>query len=495
MRTSDRPYVLALDCGTTGNRAIVFDRHQRVLAQSYREFTQYYPRPGWVEHDPEEIWRSVCRVLKDVMTKVSVRKIRAMGITNQRETLVVWNRRTGRPLHRAIVWQCRRSSAICEDMKREGWEKDIHRKTGLFLDPYFSATKILWLSRRYPAILRGMRKGEVVCGTIDSWVLWKLSGGSFSTDPTNASRTMLYNIRRGGWDKELLKLFHVPALALAELVPSSAERGRTVKRFLGDAIPITGVAGDQQASAFAQGLSEGAIVKNTYGTGLFIVAETGSRPRFSEKLVTTVAATDRSRLQYALEGSIFIGGAAIQWLRDGLGVIKNAAESERIARRLGSNEGVYFVPALQGLGCPHWDPHARGMIIGLTRQTRGDHLIRAGLEAIAYETRDCVDLLQKEMGRRIKRIRVDGGAVRNNFLMQFQADIIGCEVERPRLTETTALGAAGLAGIAAGLWKDQRDFLKARRIDRVFRPRMKRSVREAYYSEWRRALQRSMRWT
>jgi len=494
MRQS-HPTILALDCGTTGNRAIVFDRKQRIVASQYREFTQHYPKPGWVEHDPEEIWATALRVLRSVVRKVSLAQLRSIGITNQRETIVLWDRKTGKALCPAIVWQDRRTSGLCQALKRKGREPFIHRRTGLFLDPYFSATKIQWLSQHHRPVREGLRKGRVLCGTIDAWVIWKLTGGtSFSTDPTNASRTLLYNIHQGRWDKELCRLFGVPIKSLPDVLPSSGERARTLKKWLGVSLPIAGVAGDQQSAAFAQGCSPKGVVKNTYGTGLFIVADTGRQLKTSKRLVTTVAASENKTLNYALEGSIFIGGAAIQWLRDALKILSSASQSETLARSLSTNEGVYFVPALAGLGCPHWDAHARGVIVGLTRQTRKEHLVRAALEAMAYQTRDVLDLIKKETRFSLKRLRVDGGAVNNDFLMQFQADMLGCEVERPVIHETTALGAAALAGIATGVWKNQTEFLKHRKVDRVFKPRMHRKEREAYYTSWKKALDRAKHW-
>ena len=493
--SSKGPYVLALDCGTTGNRAIVFDSHQRIRATSYREFTQYYPRPGWVEHDPEEIWRTVLRVARQALSQVATSRVQGIGITNQRETVVLWNKKTGKPVCPAVVWQDRRTGSVCEALKKKGLEKKVHEKTGLFLDPYFSATKIQWLLHHHKQIKKGLHNGTILCGTIDTWIIWKLSGGRcFSTDPTNASRTLLYNIKRHAWDDSLLKLFDVPRKALAEVRPSSGFHGMTLKKWFGKEIPIAGVAGDQQAAAFAQGCSPQGIVKNTYGTGLFVVADTGRHLKISERLVTTVAACEGTETRYALEGSIFIGGAAIQWLRDGLKILKNASFSEKMARSLDSNDHVYFVPGLAGLGCPHWDPKARGTLVGLTRQTRREHLVRAALEAMAYQTRDVLDLVKKEMRFPVKRLRVDGGAVKNDFLMQFQADILGCEVERPVVHETTALGAAALAGLATGVWQSQKDFLKKRKIDKIFKPRMKPKMREAYYADWKRAVARSLDW-
>lgn len=490
-----RDAVLAVDCGTTGNRAIVFDVRQRVLASEYREFTQHYPKAGWVEHDAEEIWRSVQSVVRGALRRVPSGRIAGIGITNQRETVVVWDRATGKPLAPAIVWQCRRTSELCARLKAAGWEKKIHARTGLFLDPYFSGSKIRWMVEHQPAVARALQAGTALIGTIDAWIVFKLTGGkSFVTDPTNASRTLLYDIRRGRWDAEFLKLFRAPLGALPEVRPCAAERGTTSRAAIGAELPILGAAGDQQAAAFAQGVSPDGIIKNTYGTGLFLVAETGSKLKLSDKLITTVAASAGSGLRYAMEGSVFIGGAAMQWLRDGLGIISSAAESEKMAKGLASNDGVYFVPALAGLGCPHWDPSARGVVVGLTRQTRREHLVRAGLESMAYQTRDVADLVHDAVGLRIHDLRVDGGAVKNDWLMQFQADILGVPVERPVLTETTALGAAALAGIAAGVWKNQAGFLKHRKVDRVFRPKMKPALRESLHKNWLRAVSRSKSW-
>lgn len=490
-----RDLILAVDCGTTGNRAILFDRRQRILGSAYKEFTQLYPRAGWVEHDAEEIWRSVRSVIGSALKRAEPGRVAGIGVTNQRETIVVWDRATGRPLAPAIVWQCRRTSELCAKLKSDGWESKIHARTGLFLDPYFSGSKIRWLVEHQPAVARALKAGTALIGTIDSWVIWKLTGGkSFSTDPTNASRTLLYDIRKGRWDAEFLKLFRAPAGALAEVRPCAAERGVTTREAVGAELPVLGAAGDQQAAAFAQGVSPDGIVKNTYGTGLFLVAETGSRLKLSDKLITTVAASAGSGLRYAMEGSVFIGGAAMQWLRDGLQIIERAGDSQRMAAGLASNDDVYFVPALAGLGCPHWDPTARGVIVGLTRQTKREHLVRAALESMAYQTRDVADLVHKAAGIRIKDLRVDGGAVKNDWLMQFQADILGCPVERPVVTETTALGAAALAGITAGIWKNQTDFLKHRQVDRIFRPRMKPALRASLHSRWLKAVSRSQHW-
>lgn len=490
-----RDQVMAVDCGTTGNRAMIFDRRQTLIASAYREFTQHYPKAGWVEHDAEEIWRSVQAVIRAALARTNAARLAGIGITNQRETIVVWDRATGRPLAPAIVWQCRRTSELCARLKKQGYEPAVHKQTGLFLDPYFSGSKIRWMVEHEPRVARALKTGTAVLGTIDTWIICKLTGGrSFNTDPTNASRTLLFDIRKGRWDAGLMKLFRAPAGALAEVLPCAAPRGVTTRSAVGAEIPILGAAGDQQAAAFAQGVSPDGIIKNTYGTGLFLVAETGRRLKLSDRLITTVAASAGKELRYALEGSVFIGGAAMQWLRDGLKIIGSASESAKMAQTLASNDGVYFVPALAGLGCPHWDPTARGVIVGLTRQTRREHLVRAALESMAYQTRDVADLVHAASGLPVKDLRVDGGAVRNDWLMQFQADILGVPVERPAVTETTALGAAALAGITAGIWKDQKDFLKYRRVDRVFKPRMKPAQRALLHGNWLRAVDRSKSW-
>jgi len=456
--------ILALDLGTTGNRAIIFDRDTRIVASSYREFTQHYPQPGWVEHDPLEIWESV----RTVMAEVNPRDIVGIGIANQRETIVAWDRNTGKPLHNAIVWQDRRTAARCANLPAA----EIHERTGLVCDPYFSATKIEWLLQNVPAARRGL------FGTIDSWILWKLTGGKvFATDPSNASRTMLFNIREQRWDATLLKLFGVSAEQLPEVRPSSGHFGANVY----------GMIGDQQAAMFAQGCYEPGIVKNAYGTGLFMMMNTGTAPLASQQLLSTIAWQIGDRVDYALEGSVFIGGAAIQWLRDQLGVVKTAAETEALATSLTGNDGVYFVPALTGLGAPYWDAGARGTIVGLTRSTTKAHLARAALEAMAYQTRDVAEL----MGTPLRKLQVDGGACANNFLMQFQADILGVPVERPAVIETTALGAAGLAGLATGVWSSPEDFLQHRRVERVFAPQR---VSDDLYARWKDAVARSRQW-
>lgn len=490
--------LLALDLGTTGNRAIVFDRLQNIHSQTYEEFPQIYPKPGWVEHDPEAIWRSVRGILFKTFKKIPVHSIAAAGITNQRETVLLWDKKTGKPLHNAIVWQCRRTAPLCEQLKKKGAEDFIHKKTGLFLDPYFSASKINWLLEHVKGARQKAERGEVLAGTIDSWIVWKLSGGrSHVTDTSNASRTMLFNLADKAWDERLCKIFDVPVQILPKIVPSSGESARIERRLLGAEIPITGIIGDQQAAAFAQGCFAPGIIKNTYGTGLFALENTGKSIDLSSDLLSTVAWSlgDFKHTEYAVEGSVFIGGAAIQWLRDGLGILKHSGESEKIARSVTSSEGVYFVPALTGLGAPHWDAHARGLIIGITRGTTSAHIVRAALEAIAYQTRDILEIMQKDTRHTLKSLRVDGGASANDLLMQFQSDVLGIPVERPKILETTALGAAGLAGLAIDFWKDREGFHALRKIDRVFLPSGRPADSERLYSQWKEAVSRSRRWT
>jgi glycerol kinase len=491
-----RRYVLALDLGTTGNRAIVFDREQKVHSSDYEEFTQYFPQPGWVEHDPEEIWTSVRRILLKTFKRVNPRDVAGIGITNQRETVVLWDKKTGRPIHRAIVWQDRRTATHCQALKKRGLEPAIHQQTGLFLDPYFSATKIAWLLKSVPAAKKLLSSGRLAAGTIDSWILWKLSGGrTHATDTTNASRTLLFDLKTLDWDEDLCRTFGVPRQILPKILPSSGDLSETDPRLFGIPVPVCGIAGDQQAASFAQGCFKDGIVKNTYGTGLFAVETTGTVPRFSKNLLTTVAWSlgSKSRTEYAVEGSVFIGGAAIQWLRDGLGLIKKSSDVEALAQSVASTDGVYFVPALSGLGAPYWDASARGLIVGLTRGTTGAHIARATLEAIAYQTRDILEVMKKDTGKPFRTLRVDGGAAANNFLMQLQADVLGIPVERPKIIETTALGAAGLAGLASGVWKTKEDFADHRRVDRVFRPSAKKKSEEAY-EKWKDAVRRSMEW-
>jgi glycerol kinase len=473
---------------------LVFDRSGRIVGRAYSEFRQHYPKPGWVEHDAEEIWRVTLRVLRQACRRALVRAkdIVALGITNQRETVVLWDRRTGRPVHRAIVWQDRRTAPECERLKAGGHEATIREHTGLVIDPYFSGTKLRWLLENVPRAAERASRGELCFGTIDSWLMWKLSGGAVhATDPTNASRTLLYDIRANRWDPELCRLLDVPEAILPAVRPSSGEFGLMDKAVLGAPIPIAGVAGDQQAALFGQGCVEPGMVKNTYGTGCFLLMYTGPTLARSERgLLTTVACDAKGGTAYALEGSVFIAGAAVQWLRDGLGLLKRAAESEALARRAGSNLGVYLVPAFVGLGAPYWDPDARGALLGLTRGATRAHVVRAALESLAYQTRDVADAMTADAGHPLASLRADGGAAANGFLMQFQADMLGVPVDRPRVVETTAMGAAFLAGLGTGFWRDQAALAKARRLDRRFTPRMKAAERDALYQGWTAAVAR-----
>jgi glycerol kinase len=485
-----RRHVLAIDQGTTGSTALVFDDTGRVRGRGYSEFTQHYPRPGWVEHDAEEIWQISMRVVKAALrsARLKATDLAAVGITNQRETTVLWDRKTGKPVHRAIVWQDRRTAGICERLKAEGLEETFRARTGLVIDPYFSGTKLCWLFEHS----RGLQKraSRLAFGTIDSWLVWKLTGGrSHLTDFTNASRTLLFDIERRAWDGELLAALGVPHEILPEAVVSSGTVAMTDAKAFGAEVPISGIAGDQQAALFGQACFRPGQVKNTYGTGCFVLMFTGERPTRSRKgLLTTIACAADGSPAYALEGAIFIAGAAVQWLRDGLGLIVTAKESERLARSVDSTLGVYVVPALAGLGAPYWDPEARGAILGLTRGVSRAHVVRATLESIAYQTRDVVDTMEAESGQPLAGMRADGGASANNLLMQFQADMLDNTVDRPKVIETTALGAALLAGRGVGLWTDAAMMEKVRRTDRVFEPRMKPEVRQAYYAGWRRAV-------
>jgi len=486
--------VVAIDQGTTGSTVLVFDRSGRVVGRAYSEFKQHYPRPGWVEHDPEEIWRVTLRVLRQACqrARVQVRDVAALGITNQRETTVLWDRATGKPVHRAIVWQDRRTAPLCEALRAEGAEGQIREKTGLVLDPYFSGTKLRWLLEQVPRAAERARRGELCFGTIDTWLVWRLTGGKVhATDATNASRTLLYDIHARAWDASLCALLGVPEAILPAIRPSSGEFGQTNADVLGAPVPIAGIAGDQQAALFGQGCVDAGMAKNTYGTGCFLLLNTGSRPVRSEHgLLTTIACDAQGAPAYALEGSVFIAGAAIQWLRDGLGLLRKAAESERLARSVDSSLGVYLVPAFVGLGAPYWDPDARGALLGLTRGVMRAHVVRAALESLAFQTRDVVEAMARDAGNAISHLRVDGGAAANGFLMQFQADLLGVPVERPHVVETTAMGAAFLAGLGTGFWRSQAELARARRIDRRFRPRMRADTRDALYRGWQVAVDR-----
>lgn len=488
-------YILAVDQGTTGSRAILFDAAGKTVASAYREFKQYFPKPGWVEHDAQEIWRSCETVIRETVRKAGIApgEILALGITNQRETTVMWDRETSRPVHHAIVWQCRRTSDLCRAHQKHA--SLIHKKTGLVLDPYFSGTKIQWLLDHVPGLRPRAAKGKIAFGTIDSWLIWKLTGGrTHATDLTNASRTLLLNIRTKKWDPELLRIFGVSAKVLPELRPSGSVFGTTQKiAGLPAGIPIAGVMGDQQAALYGQGCYEAGTSKNTYGTGCFIMMNTGRKFVVSKKgLLTTLACDFKGRPVYALEGAVFIGGAVVQWLRDGLKVLKNSPEIEKKVRGLKDTGGVYMVPAFVGLGAPYWKSDARGLIAGITRGTTMSHVMRACLEAIAYQSRDVFDIMQKAFGGKIRELKVDGGACRNDLLMQFQADILGSKIIRPKVIELTARGVAHLAGVTMGLWKKSHDLKKQHRIDRIFSPSMKPAKRARLYQGWLQAVRRAM---
>ncbi len=492
-----RRFILALDQGTTGSRAIVVDPDGAVRGSGYVELPQYYPKPGWVEHDAGEIWETTTRAIGQALgaARITAAEIAAVGITNQRETAMLWERAAGRPIHRAIVWQCRRTAPFCERLKSEGHEALFRHKTGLMLDPYFSGTKIRWLLDEVPGARQRAERGELCFGTIDSWLLWRLTGGAVhATDPTNASRTLCFDIRTLRWDEGLCKILGVPAAILPEVRPSAGAFGETAAGVLPAGIPVTGIAGDQQSALFGQCCFEPGMAKNTYGTGCFILLNTGARPVASEHgLLTTVAWQIGGATTYALEGSVFIGGAVVQWLRDGLGIIGTAAESEALAESVADAGGVYLVPAFTGLGAPYWDPYARGALVGLTRGTTKAHIARAALEAVAYQNRDVLDAMAQDSGAPLAALRVDGGAAANNFLCQFQADVLNVEVLRPAVTETTAMGAAFLAGVGAGLWTAA-DLAGRWRLERRFRPSPGSASRAAGYAGWRRAVERSRSW-
>jgi len=495
-------YVLALDQGTTSSRALLFDPSGKIVAMAQREFRQIFPQPGWVEHDPREIWASQLAVAQEALARAGTPagEVAAIGITNQRETTVVWDRRTGEPVGNAIVWQDRRTAEHCERLKAAGLEGLFTQKTGLVLDPYFSATKICWLLERDPMLRARAQRGELAFGTIDSWLVWKLSGGrEHVTDATNASRTLLYDIHAHDWDDELLALLDIPRALLPRIVPSAGIVTHTDRALLGAAVPIAGVAGDQHAALFGQRCTAPGMVKNTYGTGCFMLMQTGSRPVASErKLLTTMAwhldSERGAERNYALEGSVFVAGAIVQWLRDGLGIIRSSDEIEALAAGVEDNGGVYLVPALVGLGAPHWDPHARGAIFGITRGATRAHLARAALEAIAYQSADLIEAMTHDSGIAIRELRVDGGASRNDLLMQFQADLLQVPVVRPRITETTALGAAYLAGIGAGVWQDAAQLDRQWQAERSFDPKRSEDEVGTLRLRWQRAVERSKGW-
>ena len=492
------PFLLALDQGTTSSRAIVFTEAGVPVASAQREFGQLFPRPGWVEHDPRDIWETQVGVAAQALREAGLggTDVAAIGITNQRETTVIWERATGRPIANAIVWQDRRTTAACERLRAEGLEPLIRQKTGLVLDAYFSGTKAAWLLDHLPGARRLADQGQLAFGTIDSWLIWNLTGGACHvTDPSNASRTMLYNIHTGDWDDDLLRILDVPRSILPEIRGSSDLHGVTNAAGLPAGIPIGGIAGDQQAALFGQLCTRRGMVKNTYGTGCFMLMNTGTTPVVSaNSLITTVAWRIGGRTDYALEGSVFIGGAVIQWLRDGLGIIDTSADVERLAGQVTDTGGVYLVPAFTGLGAPQWDPYARGTIVGITRGTKAAHIARAALESIAYQSRDLLECMRGDSGIDIDELRVDGGATVNDTLMQFQADILGVPVVRPSVRETTALGAAYLAGLAVGVWKDPSEIGSQGCGERRFTPKMERGLVEKLTREWKRALERSRNW-
>ena len=489
-------YILALDQGTTSSRAILFDRNGSVCASASQEFKQYYPQPGWVEHDPEEIWRSQLSVGQKALAEAGAgpEDVAAIGITNQRETVVLWDRETGHPLDRAIVWQCRRTAARCDQIRRDGFDQTLREKTGLETDAYFSGTKIAWLLENISGARERAERGELACGTIDTWLIWKLTcGRTHATDVSNASRTLLFNIHTLAWDAEILRYFQIPPSLLAQVHSSSGILGET--ELFGGTIPLAGVAGDQQASLFGHQCFRAGDVKNTYGTGCFLLMNTGRvAPRSRSGLLSTVGWRRNDVTTYALEGSVFIAGAALQWLRDELQVIQDAADSEAMALAVPDTGGVYFVPAFVGLGAPYWDAYARGSIFGITRGTNRNHLVRAALESMAYQTRSVVECMTRDSGIRPEALRVDGGAARNSFLCQFQADILGLPVERPATAESTALGAAYLAGLATGFWKDEEELAHHFRVERRFEPAIPSSRRDELYSGWQRAVERAKGW-
>jgi glycerol kinase len=489
-------FLLAIDQGTTSSRSIVFTKNGEIVSAAQKEFRQLFPKPGWVEHDAEEIWSTQSGTITEALAKGNIRaeNIAAIGITNQRETVVLWDRETGKPVANAIVWQDRRTAGYCDRLKAAGHSSTIRRKTGLVIDAYFSASKLRWLLDNVPGARKRAEAGKLAFGTIDSWLVWKLTNGKLHvTDPSNASRTMLFNINTGAWDPGLLKLFNIPVSVLPEVRSSSEVYGTAIEVVPG--VPIAGIAGDQQAALFGQVCTKPGMVKNTYGTGCFMLMNTGTKPVFSKnKLLTTVAWKIGARTEYALEGSIFIAGAVVQYLRDSLGIIRTSADVEPLARSVPDNGGVYFVPAFVGLGAPHWDPFARGAIIGLTRGSNAGHIARAALESICYQVSDVLVAMQADSGIRLRELRVDGGAVVNNLLMQFQADMLDRPVICPKVPETTALGAAYLAGLAVGFYKNQDEIAANWRIDRSFRPAIKSAERKLLESGWKRALGRSRNW-
>lgn len=491
-------YIMALDQGTTSSRCILFNKEGRIASVSQREFAQIFPRPGWVEHDPMDIWASQISVAAEAMSKIGINaeEIAAIGITNQRETTIVWEKATGKPVYNAIVWQCRRTAEIVDGLKAEGFDEVIRKKTGLIPDAYFSGTKLKWILDHVPGARERAENGELLFGTVDTWLIWNLTNRRVHvTDYTNASRTMLFDIHRLQWDEEILKKLSIPRGMLPEVRPSSQVYGYTEDSMLGNGIPIAGAAGDQQAALFGQCCFEAGEVKNTYGTGCFLLMHTGGQAVESKSgLLTTIAASADGKIQYALEGSVFVAGAAIQWLRDELRIVESAAETEKYCMEVEDTNGVYVVPAFTGLGAPYWDPYARGTIVGLTRGAGREHLIRATVESLAYQVSDVIEAMEKDSGISLKTLKVDGGACANNFLMQFQADILHVQVARPECIETTALGAAYLAGLAVGYWRNCEDVRENWALQRTFVPEMEQERRERLLSDWKRAVKCAFGW-
>ena len=491
-------YILSLDQGTSSSRAIVFDRKGQICSMAQREFTQYFPKPGWVEHNPHEIWSSQASVIAEAIAAIDINglNIAGIGITNQRETTIVWDRETEEPVYNAIVWQDRRTSEYCDSLKSEGKTEWIREKTGLIIDAYFSATKIKWILDNVPGARERAEKGKLMFGTVDTWLIWRLTRGEVHvTDPSNASRTMLFNIRTLQWDEELLKLFDIPASMMPEVRSSSEVYGATKTTIFAHKVPIAGIAGDQQAALFGQMCVEPGSVKNTYGTGCFLLMNSGEKPIASKNnLLTTIAWKIGDKVNYALEGSIFVGGSVVQWLRDGLGIIRSSSEVEALAASVPDTGGVYFVPALTGLAAPHWDQYARGAISGISRGTTAAHIARAALEGIAYQTLDVLKAMQADSGVQFKELKVDGGASANNLLMQFQADIAGVTVRRPMIRETTALGAAYLAGLATGVWRDLNDIKGQWTLDKLYEPQMEAARARELVDGWHKAVERARGW-
>lgn len=490
----EKKYILSLDQGTTSSRAILFNKSGEMVASAQKEFTQIFPKPGWVEHNANEIWGSILAVIAELISKAEIdpKEIAGIGITNQRETTVVWEKETGHPVYNAIVWQSRQTADICTELKEQGYSEVVREKTGLLIDAYFSGTKVKWILDNVEGAREKAENGELLFGTIDTWLIWRLSGGeAHITDYSNASRTLMYNIYDLQWDDELLEMLTVPKSMLPEVRPSSEVYGYTVDyHFFGERVPISGVAGDQQAALFGQACFEEGMAKNTYGTGCFMLMNTGEKAVKSDHgLLTTLAWGIDGKVEYALEGSIFVAGSAIQWLRDGLRMIKSASDTEKYAVSVQSTDGVYLVPAFVGLGTPYWDSEVRGAVFGLTRGTEKEHFIRATVESLAYQTKDVLTAMEADSGIQLKTLRVDGGAVANNFLMQFQSDILGVPVDRPIVKETTALGAAYLAGLAVGFWRDRTEIAQQWKVDQTFEAKMEDEVQEKLYKGWKKAVE------